>query len=77
MKFILVLGFNALIAFLVSIPKFKQLLDDGSIEMKDVIIRVLDLITISVPPALPTCLSFGIGFSLKRLTKLNIFCINP
>jgi cation-transporting ATPase 13A3/4/5 len=41
------------------------------------IFRFLDLITISIPPALPTCLSFGISFSLKRLRKKQVFCISP
>ncbi|EGR26894.1 hypothetical protein IMG5_205740 [Ichthyophthirius multifiliis] len=77
MKFIIILGFNALIAFLITIPKFIELLDQQAILPVDVVIRILDLITISVPPALPTCLAFGVSFSLRRLKKQNIFCINP
>lgn len=41
------------------------------------IINSLDLITITVPPALPTCLSIGVSFALSRLSKKNIFCISP
>lgn len=37
----------------------------------------MDLITISVPPALPTCLAFGVSFSIYRLKKWDIYCINP
>jgi cation-transporting ATPase 13A2 len=69
MKFILILGLNALIAFLVTIPEFIDLLEKEIILPEDVIIRILDLITISVPPALPTCLAFGVYFSLRRLEK--------
>jgi len=38
---------------------------------------MLDLITITVPPALPTCLSIGISFALARLSKKRIYCISP
>ena len=36
----------------------------------------LDLITIAVPPALPLILTVGISFSIQRLKKLSIFCID-
>ena len=41
------------------------------------ILMCLDLITITVPPALPTCLSIGISFAMQRLKKSKIFCISP
>lgn len=76
-KFILILGTVALISFFIGLPTFLEKLDLGLMEIEDVLIRCLDLVTISVPPALPTCLSFGISFSLKRLRKKMIYCINP
>ena len=39
--------------------------------------RFLDLITVSVPPALPAAMSCGIVFALQRLKKKDIFCISP
>lgn len=38
---------------------------------------MLDLVTITVPPALPTCLSIGISMALGRLQKKKVFCISP
>ncbi|CAB4425371.1 unnamed protein product [Rhizophagus irregularis] len=37
----------------------------------------INLITIVVPPALPTTMSIGTSFSLARLRKAQIFCISP
>lgn len=58
------MGLAAIVSFFVALPTFLQKLDDDMIEKVDVIIRCCDLITISVPPALPTCLTFGISFSM-------------
>ena len=41
------------------------------------ILDVLDLITITVPPALPTCLQIGISIALFRLKRKSIFCTSP
>ena len=41
------------------------------------VMNSLDLITITVPPALPTALSIGITFAMRRLKKKSIFCISP
>ncbi|KAL4487111.1 hypothetical protein ABPG72_001563 [Tetrahymena utriculariae] len=76
-KFLLILGSVALISFFVALKTFIDKIDLGLMETQDVIVRCLDLVTISVPPALPTCLSFGISFSLKRLLKRQVYCINP
>lgn len=37
----------------------------------------LDLVTITVPPALPSALAIGVSFSLGRLKKKKIYCISP
>jgi len=39
--------------------------------------RTLDLMTVTVPPALPAAMSCGIVFAINRLKKQNIFCISP
>jgi cation-transporting ATPase 13A3/4/5 len=39
--------------------------------------KSLDLITITVPPALPAAMSIGIVFALSRLKEGQIFCISP
>lgn len=41
------------------------------------VVNSLDLVTITVPPALPTCLSIGVSFAISRLGKKQIFCISP
>lgn len=43
----------------------------------DIVIRSLDLITITVPPALPAALAIGVVFSQKRLKNQNVYCISP
>ncbi|XP_078420012.1 polyamine-transporting ATPase 13A3-like isoform X1 [Cetorhinus maximus] len=42
-----------------------------------IIIESLDIITITVPPALPAALTAGIVFAQRRLKKLGISCISP
>ncbi|CAJ0643145.1 11439_t:CDS:10 [Entrophospora sp. SA101] len=39
--------------------------------------EALDLITVVVPPALPTTMSIGTSFAIQRLKKSGIFCISP
>ena len=41
------------------------------------IIKFLDLITITVPPGLPVSMTFGIIFALEKLKDKGIFCISP
>ncbi|KAJ1522586.1 hypothetical protein ONE63_001769 [Megalurothrips usitatus] len=42
----------------------------------DIAQKALDLITIVIPPALPSALSVGKLMAQNRLQKLNIFCVN-
>ncbi|CAI5449155.1 unnamed protein product [Caenorhabditis angaria] len=42
-----------------------------------IIVRALDIITITVPPALPAAMSVGIINAQLRLKKKQIFCISP
>lgn len=41
------------------------------------IVKFLDLITITVPPGLPVSMTFGIIFALEKLKDKQIFCISP
>ena len=45
--------------------------------MDEIITKSLDVITITVPPALPLCLMIGMGFALTRMKKRQISCISP
>ncbi|XP_054838156.1 polyamine-transporting ATPase 13A3 [Eublepharis macularius] len=42
-----------------------------------IIIESLDIITITVPPALPAAMTAGIVYAQRRLKKAGIFCISP
>ena len=39
--------------------------------------KSLDLITVTVPPALPATMSAGVAFAVSRLKKSQIYCISP
>ena len=39
--------------------------------------RSLDLVTITVPPALPAALAMGIVFAQRRLVAQSVYCISP
>ncbi|XP_078697391.1 polyamine-transporting ATPase 13A3-like isoform X4 [Branchiostoma floridae x Branchiostoma belcheri] len=43
----------------------------------EIFLEALDLITICVPPALPSALTIGIIYAQRRLKKQGIFCISP
>ena len=42
-----------------------------------IIIRALDIITIIISPALPTCMTIGLMYAVKRLKRHQIFCVDP
>lgn len=42
-----------------------------------IIMRVLDIITIIVPPALPAAMTVGTVYAQNRLKKKQIYCISP
>lgn len=73
MLFILALGITSIIGFIIVVPSFVKQGNDAS----EIVIRSLDLVTISIPPALPTAMVAGISFALYRLSKQGIFCIAP
>ena len=47
------------------------------VETLEIIKKSCDVVTIVVPPALPTCMSIGVLFAVKSLKSNNIFCISP
>ncbi|XP_021372586.1 probable cation-transporting ATPase 13A3 isoform X2 [Mizuhopecten yessoensis] len=46
-------------------------------DAKDIALHSLDIITITVPPALPAALTVGIIFAQRRLKSHGIYCISP
>ncbi|KAJ8277181.1 hypothetical protein GJAV_G00072300 [Gymnothorax javanicus] len=42
-----------------------------------IIVEALDIITITVPPALPAAMAAGIVYAQRRLQNIGIFCISP
>ncbi|XP_045358511.1 polyamine-transporting ATPase 13A3 isoform X1 [Leopardus geoffroyi] len=49
----------------------------NKVEIRVIIIESLDIITITVPPALPAAMTAGIVYAQRRLKKIGIFCISP
>eukprot|EP00826_Nyctotherus_ovalis_P049291 TRINITY_DN593_c0_g2_i2.p1 TRINITY_DN593_c0_g2~~TRINITY_DN593_c0_g2_i2.p1 ORF type:complete len:863 (-),score=314.14 TRINITY_DN593_c0_g2_i2:424-3012(-) len=54
-----------------------QLISIDTSDTFEIVLKCLDLITITVPPALPACMSIGTNFALRRLKKEQIYCISP
>lgn len=71
--FMLILGLITIGGFAVSIP----FLVDAGLAGSEIAIKILDLITISIPPALPAALTVGVGYALARLKQKKIDCISP
>ncbi|VDM52193.1 unnamed protein product [Angiostrongylus costaricensis] len=72
-KFVGFLGCISLCGFVYTVV---IMLRRGS-NLRRIIVRALDIITITVPPALPAAMSVGIINSQLRLKKKEIFCISP
>lgn len=72
LKFIVFLLVLAIIGFCICIPRMIYLEYDHV----TILLRVLDLITITVPPALPACMAAGTAFSISRLRNMRIYCIS-
>uniref|UniRef100_A0A3B4TLF6 Polyamine-transporting ATPase 13A3 n=1 Tax=Seriola dumerili TaxID=41447 RepID=A0A3B4TLF6_SERDU len=49
----------------------------NKVPAKTIIIESLDIITITVPPALPAAMTAGIVYAQRRLKHIGIFCISP
>ncbi|KAF0700986.1 Aste57867_8432 [Aphanomyces stellatus] len=70
--------FLAALSVLALVTGIKNAMDAASHGMSwtRILVSSLDLITIAVPPALPLILSVGVGYSLHRLQRQGIFCID-
>lgn len=69
-------GAMALVGILGFICTLPILIKNGT-SLEKLIDKSLDLITITVPPALPATMSVGVAFAITRLKKSKIFCISP
>uniref|UniRef100_UPI0037E71000 polyamine-transporting ATPase 13A3-like n=1 Tax=Semicossyphus pulcher TaxID=241346 RepID=UPI0037E71000 len=49
----------------------------NKVPAKTIIIESLDIVTITVPPALPAAMTAGIVYAQRRLKQVGIFCISP
>ncbi|XP_069105688.1 polyamine-transporting ATPase 13A3-like [Argopecten irradians] len=73
MKFVMFLGFIAAIGMIYTVVLYVR---DG-IEPFNIVLRVLDVITIIVPAALPAAMTIGTAYAQNRLKKDSIYCISP
>lgn len=69
-------GFLALVACIGMVYTLVQMVIAGE-GFGDILLEVLDLITIVVPPALPAAMTIGILIAQKKLRQKEIFCISP
>ena len=67
--------FMVIICFIGYFASLKYLMK-ANVSYEELILRFFELFTSAVPPSLPTCLSLGMSYSLYRLKKHDIFCIN-
>lgn len=68
----IIIGIVTLVGYFVVLNRLRQLM-----EPFDVVFKLLDLITVSIPPALPFALTVGIMVSLNNLKEMQINCISP
>ena len=73
LKFVGIMGIVAFIGFIISLPQMIKL-HLGTVYIID---KSLNLITITIPPALPAAMTCGTLFAIGRLQGYNIFCISP
>lgn len=64
MKFIGIMASMSVVGYLISLSSIIEGTKEGFMNIFGLLLRCLDLITITVPPALPTCLSIGISFAM-------------
>lgn len=59
------------------IPKLNNPEYDGEVDVYEMLLKAAQIITVTVPPALPTCMQVGISVALQRLKKAKTYCISP
>lgn len=73
LKFVGIMGLIALIGFFISLPYMIK----SKLGLEYIIDKSLNLVTITIPPALPAAMTCGTLFAINRLKKYSIFCISP
>ena len=73
LKFIFSMGLLAVLGFFCTLP---FMIKQGYVASA-IIDRSLDLVTITVPPALPAAMTIGTVFAINRLKSQKIYCISP
>ncbi|XP_033763679.1 probable cation-transporting ATPase 13A3 isoform X1 [Pecten maximus] len=73
MKFVMFLGFIAALGMIYTVVIYIR---DG-IHPFNIVLRVLDVITIIVPAALPAAMTIGTAYAQNRLKNDSIYCISP
>ena len=73
LKFVGIMSLIAVAGFLATLPSMIEA-NMGTVFIVD---KSLNLITITVPPALPAAMTCGTLCAIARLKKYNIFCISP
>ena len=71
-RYIYIMAILSFVGFIISLP----FLIKSGMSAIAIAKRSLDLVTTTVPPALPACLGIGITYALTRLRKHQITCIN-
>ena len=71
-RYIYLMATLSLIGFIISLP----FLVKSKMNPINIFKRTLDLITITVPPALPACIGIGISIAIGRLESKGIKCIS-
>ena len=71
-KYIYFMTCLSFFGFTLSLP----FLVNNGMDAYEIFIKALDLITTTVPPALPACIGIGIWYALSRIKEYGIICIN-
>lgn len=72
--FVGVMAIIGIVGFFATLPSLIALGGEDTAALVD---KGLDLITVTVPPALPATMSAGVAFAIRRLKNSKIFCISP
>ena len=67
--------FMVIICFIGYFSSLKYLIE-AEISDEELTLIFFELFICAVPPSLPTCMSLGLSYSLHRLKKFDIFCID-
>ncbi|KAJ1965507.1 hypothetical protein GGI12_000729 [Dipsacomyces acuminosporus] len=72
-KFIGILAFIAIVGFIANTVNLHRL----GVSAHAIALKALDLITVTIPPAMPMAATLCMTFAARRLLKKKIFCISP